>query len=80
MPSYHDLYVTTPEIKRTSVFDLPFNLIVICTRSGGWELWNTNGSGQPDKWVQLGGEYSDRPLKLDVRGKVIVNSFPVDGK
>lgn len=25
MLSYHDLYITTKDIERTSIFDLPFN-------------------------------------------------------
>jgi hypothetical protein len=76
-PSYHDLHITTKDIKRTSVFNLPFNILVICSRVGGWEVWDTHGSGTDLKgWTLLGGEYDDeKPLSLDVKGKVIVDSF-----
>jgi hypothetical protein len=76
--SYHDLNITTKDIKRTSIFNLPFNIQVLCTRVGGWEVWNTYNSSDLKKWTLLGGEYDDnKPLKLDVKGKIIVNSFKV---
>jgi hypothetical protein len=75
-PSYHDLYITTQGIERTSIFNLPFNVQVICTRVGGWEVWNTHSSTDLNKWTLLGSEYDEeKPLKLDVKGKVIVDSF-----
>jgi hypothetical protein len=71
--SYHDLYITTASIPRTSIFNLPYGLVVTCTRSAGWELWN--------KWdgkeELLAGEYADDPvysLILDVAGYVIIDS------
>lgn len=67
-PSYHDLYITTASIARTSIFDLPYGLIVMCTRTGGWELWL-----RTDR--QIGGEYGERGLRLDVNGVVIVDSL-----
>ena len=74
--SYHDLSITTNDIKRASIFDLPFNVQVLCTRVGGWEVWNTHNSTDLKMWTLLGGEYDeDKPLKLDVKGKIIVNSF-----
>jgi hypothetical protein len=77
MRSYHDLFITTAEIKRTSIFNLPFNIQVTCSRVGGWEVWNTNGSTDFKGWTLLGGEYdgSEKPLKLDVNGEAIVDSF-----
>jgi hypothetical protein len=75
-PSYHDLNITTNEIKQTSIFDLPFNIQVICTRVGGWEVWDTCGSTDLVKWILLGSEYDEnKPLKLDVKDEIIVNSF-----
>jgi len=72
-PSYHDLFITAPDIERTSIFNLGYNLEVSCTRTGGWRLW-----AKPfDKMsTLLGGEYDgpDRWLILDVAGHVIVNS------
>jgi hypothetical protein len=74
--SYHDLYITTKEIKRTSIFNLPFNIQVICTRVGGWEVWNTHASTDLNMWELLGGEYENKkPLRLDVKEEIIVDSF-----
>lgn len=67
MSSYHDLHITTAFIPRTSIFNLPFNLMVTCTRLGGWELWESQ--------VLLAGEYSQNGLILDVDGNVIVDSL-----
>lgn len=68
-PTYHDLYITTAEIPRTSIFDLPYGWEVSCTRVAGWTLWHT---GQQD---QIAGEYGERGLRLDVAGVVIVDSL-----
>ncbi len=72
--SYHDLHITTAKIKRTSIFNLPFNLLVQCTRTGGWGLWDCTGG--IDKAVCIAGEYSlpEDWLVLDVNGHVIVDS------
>jgi hypothetical protein len=68
-PSYHDLHVTTEQIPRTSIFDLPYGLEVTCTRTGGWGLWDYPRS------KKLAGEYDGpRWLVLDVAGHVIVDS------
>lgn len=74
MPSYHDLHVTTPDIPRASVFNLPYGLQVMCTRVSGWELWRT--AAHPADWVLLAGEYAapEKWLVLDVDGHVIVDS------
>jgi hypothetical protein len=78
-PSYHDLHITTKDIKRTSIFDLPFNVLVICTRTGGWEVWDTHGGVNLFNYTLLGGEYDEeRPLRLDINGETIVDSFGVD--
>lgn len=66
--SYHNLYVTTATIKRSSLFDLPYGIEVTCLRTTGWRLWNSG--------VLLAGEF-DGPaewLVLDVSGHVIVDS------
>jgi hypothetical protein len=72
IPTYHDLHITTATIPRTSIFNLPFGVIVTCTRVGGWEVWN--------RWdgieELLGGEYHiTKWLRLDVGGHVIVDSL-----
>jgi hypothetical protein len=66
-PSYHDLHITTEHVPRTSIFDLPYGYEVSCTRVGGWGLW-FNGE-------QVGGEYDDKGLRLDVAGHVICDSL-----
>lgn len=72
-PSYHDLYVTTADMRRTSIFNLPFGITVTCTRTGGWELWRSNG-GDCRTWERVAGEYElEDWLVLDVNGTVIVD-------
>lgn len=70
-PSYHDLYITTDETPRISIFNLPFGVRVTCTRTGGWEIWDH--STKPERL--LAGEYDDKGLRLDVNGVVIVDSL-----
>lgn len=65
--SYHDLHITTAELPRTSIFDLPYELMVTCTRGGGWELYRNNRL--------IAGEYDENGLRLDVAGHVIVDSL-----
>jgi hypothetical protein len=80
-PSYHDLHITTPEIERTSIFNLPFRVEVHCTRTGGWEVW-AHAEGEPPNRLpeqMLGSEYSKTKwLVLDVAGHVICDSRPKD--
>jgi hypothetical protein len=80
-PSYHDLYITTAQIPRTSIFNLPYGLQVTCNRVAGWELWDMDQmqrpSGlSPSRGVLIAGEYDgpDKWLVLDVAGHVIVDS------
>jgi hypothetical protein len=67
MSSYHDLHITTTQIPRTSIFNLPYGLVVTCTRTGAWELWRGE--------QLLAGEFDDNGLRLDVAGHVIVDSL-----
>jgi hypothetical protein len=73
-PSYHDLHLATPEIERTSIFNLPCGLMVQCSRVAGWQLWET--ASDVRDWRLLAGEYAgpDKWLVLDAGGTVIVNS------
>lgn len=71
MPSYHDLHITTRNFPRTALFNLPYDLMITCTRVGGWELWQNN--------KLIAGEFDDEGLLLDVGGDVIVDSLS-DGK
>lgn len=73
-PTYHDLHITTVDIDRRSIFDLPFQLAVNCSRVAGWELWDYRDSRNPRL---LAGEYAGegKGLRLDVAGHVIVDSL-----
>lgn len=77
-PSYHDLHITTAQIPRTSLFDLPYALEVTCTRVGGWQLWRHPDSGSRSEAQIQAGEYETRWLILDVDGHEIVNSRDTD--
>jgi hypothetical protein len=86
-PSYHDLHITTAQIPRTRIFDLPYGLQVTCSRVSGWELWRHRDHDGHDEL--LAGEYghhghdqdcdedcaiTDMWLVLDVDGHVITDS------
>lgn len=71
-PSYHDLHITTPTLQRTSIFNLPFGLEVVCNRVSGWQLVDVKAQNT------VAGEFQgpeDWPV-LDVKGIVIVGSRP----
>jgi hypothetical protein len=74
IPSYHDLHITTAEIDRASIFNLPYNLQVHCTRVGGWQVWHYGYIGGEVSLVA--GEYEgpEKWLILDVAGHVICDS------
>lgn len=73
--SYHDTFITTKIIPRTSIFNLPFRTRIQCSRVSGWEVWALKERELPEEL--LGAEYSfEFPLRLDIRGKfIIVDSF-----
>lgn len=66
-PSYHELHITTRDLERTSIFNLPYGLEVSCNRVGGWSLW--------DRDQKIAGEYDSNGLRLDVNGVVICDSL-----
>jgi hypothetical protein len=74
--SYHDLHITTRTIPRTSIFNLPYNTEVTCTRTAGWRLWSTDPRPAPDHTQPrlIAGEYDKNWLVLDVAGHIIVDS------
>lgn len=72
-PTYHDLHITTQDIPRTSIFNLPFYVQVTCTRVSGWRVWAVAEGNRPEEL--LGGEYDEKGLRLDVAGHVIVDSL-----
>jgi len=73
--SYHDLFITTKDIPRTSIFDLPFNYELYCTRASGWMLV-FHHLDMTDTVTKVAGEYmgGDEWLVLDVKGHVILDS------
>jgi hypothetical protein len=73
-PSYHDVFVTTREIPRTSVFDLPYGYELSCTRVGGWQLIRHPDSGPA---AVVAEEYSSHHwLVIDVAGHTVLDSRP----
>jgi len=71
--SYHDLHITTPQIARTSICDLPYRVRVQCTRVGGWEVWAITEGHLPEEL--LGAEYEEPGLRLDIAGHVICDTL-----
>lgn len=82
MPSYHDLFITTAKIPRTSIFNLPFRISVRCSRTAGWTVWALKEGNLKEEL--LGGEYDydeetgEGWLILDVAGYEICNSMPLN--
>ena len=73
MSTYHDLHITTPDIPRTRISDLSFGYEILCSRAGGWQLWDMRLGYR--NAVLVAGEYAEVPLRLDVAGHVIVDSM-----
>lgn len=80
--SYHDLHITTPQIRRTPLTELPFRVRVDCCRAAGWQVWALEEAPYPAEL--LGGEYDfdhetqeGRWLVLDVAGHIICDSRSV---
>lgn len=65
-PSYHDLHITTRDIPRTSIFNLPYGLEVTCNRVSGWRLWD---SGSNWSGVVRDGQPVPSGLPLGVVGR-----------
>jgi hypothetical protein len=72
--NYHDLHITTDKMVRTSIFNLPFDMQVYCTRVAGWQVWR----GERGKEECIAGEYEGdgKGLRLDVAGHVILDTLP----
>lgn len=75
-PSYHDLFITTAEIERTSIMNLPYRVQVTCSRAAGWQVWAHEERDLLEE--RLGGEYGHRKLRLDVAGVVICDSLTTE--
>jgi hypothetical protein len=70
-PTYHDVVVFV-EGQRIGLFNSSYGLQLHCTRSAGWQLWNV----WDGKEELLGGEYSNKDFRIEVRGAVICQSKP----
>lgn len=75
-PSYHDVTVYyNNQVRR--IFNDGGYLKVICTRVGGWELWDSGGRAHSTDWQLLAGEFHDgKPLCIEVAGRVICGVRP----
>lgn len=64
--SYHDVYVTTADLGRRRLFDLPFGFELTCNRVAGWSLWRGD--------TLVAGEYEgdEKALSIDVAGHKIL--------
>lgn len=73
MLSYHQLFITTKNIERTSIFNLPFRVKVECKRTTGWQCVAMEENLL--KYEILGSEFDkENWLILDVNGHIICNS------
>ena len=70
--TYHDLYITTAAIPRTSISRLPYGVKVTCSRVTGWSLLDESDGYNQARL--LAGEYDDKWLRLDVDGHVILDT------
>ena len=61
---YHDIYVTTADLGRRRLFDLPFGYEITCNRVAGWSLWKGD--------TLIAGEFHEVPLSIDVAGHPIL--------
>lgn len=76
MPTMHDLHITTDQIERTRIFDLPYGYQVTCDRVGGWNLWRAPLNWDPrENTPAVAGDMTDAGLRLDVGGVVIYDTL-----
>lgn len=75
-PTYHDLHITTPTMERVSIFNLPYRVIVQCTRVGGWEAWARAEGAAFGNEALSEENLGANGLRLDVAGHVIYDDMP----
>ncbi len=76
--SYHGIYITTVDIPRTSLFDLPYGYELVITRVCGCVLYYNSGSREEEPRV-VASEFplsSDAGLKVEYGREVLCNSLP----
>lgn len=84
MSTYHDVHVTTEQVERTAIFDLPYGYELTCNRVSGWTLWGPPQKAldnivgpfpAPAEPVKVAGEYDKAGLRIDIAGVVICDSL-----
>ena len=65
--SYHDVSVEWAGRAPELLFNLPYSLMLACTRCGGWELYEHNGKD----YMIIAGEYDHAKLIVRVAGEVV---------
>ena len=75
------LYVTTEDlhIKNAPLHNLPYSYRVVCTRSGGWELWEIGSYGEESRVIAGENGGPGMGLLLTVGKTVIFNSLNREG-
>ena len=67
--TYHDVYITTRDSERKSIFDRPYGFVIHCSRTRGWSIW------QDERLVaeEFGG--NGKPwFIIDVAGHVVIDT------
>jgi hypothetical protein len=72
--SYRDVEFQIGDGPREKLFDAPFELMIMCTRVGAWELYGKHIS--LNERELLAGEYASIPLRLYVAGRQILGAAP----
>jgi hypothetical protein len=70
--SYRDVEFQIGDGPREKLFDAPFELMIMCTRVGAWELYGKHIS--LNERELLAGEYASTPLRLYVAGRQILGA------
>lgn len=76
--SYHGIYITTVDIPRTSLFDLPYGYELVITRVCGCVLYYNSGRREEEPRV-VASEFplsSDAGLKVEYGREVLCDSLP----
>jgi len=69
--TYHDVYITTRDSERKSIFDLPYGYVINCSRTRGWSVW-LNETLVTDEFRST---YMPKPwMVIDVAGHVIIDT------
>lgn len=64
--SYHDVVIAANN-RLYELFNLPFSVQLMATRTGGWELWNTANDRNGNKDEKIAGEFERSPMTLYVK-------------